>query len=80
MAEELTCLNRGPECAGPVEYRPTPPYGERALPRCEHHDEARWASYNDENSIERYAASSPGVRPSWFDEGYAGEHWDEDDY
>ena len=72
----LECLE-GPEgCAGAVEYRPVPPRGERAFPRCELHSEQRWARYDDPDSIERWADSD--VPPPWFDPSAAGERWEDD--
>lgn len=45
-------------------------YRERML--CERHFEEAWAAW------EHAAELMSPLRPSWFDEGYAGERWDED--
>lgn len=74
MDEPMECMNKSPECAGAVEYRPAPPYGERSYRRCEFHQEKRWAQY--EGSLEQEAQSP--IPPAWFDPSYAGERWDED--
>ena len=74
MSSELECLGNPEECVGPVELRGAP--DGRSWPRCVFHDQQRWDSYNDPNSIERYANSD--VPPSWFDPTLAGERWDDD--
>lgn len=72
----LECLEHDPEvCQGAVEYRPTPPFGERALPRCVFHNDRRWERY--ENSETEKWASMP-TAPDWFDPADAGERWDDD--
>lgn len=70
---DLSCLDGPVDCAGPVELRSTPDRSDlRSFPRCEHHFEQRLASA--ERTLELL---SPCPAP-WFDEGYAGERWDED--
>lgn len=71
---DLRCLDAGrSDCSGPVEYRHTPDRPDsRAFPRCEAHFEARLEQAQRNREL---LSSSP---PSWFDESYAGERWDED--
>jgi hypothetical protein len=73
--EEVECLDDHGEgtCRGPVEYHSIDPGRTAAFPRCEKHWGDRLKSR--ENSIERYENSD--VAPSWFDESYAGERWDD---
>lgn len=68
------CLD-GPEgCEGAVEYR-TPLSGTGcAFPRCDKHWDER---LDRQERINRDYPDSP-VPPSWFDESYAGERWDDD--
>lgn len=70
--ETLTCLNEGPDCEGPVEYRMAMSATGKQFPRCDKHFEEAYARYED---IQR---RYPVNAPSDFDESYAGEHWDED--
>ena len=73
MTEPLTCLDGPAGCAGPVEHRTTPDRKDlKSFPRCEAHFEARLAT------VERNLELMSPVPPAWFDEGYAGERWDED--
>lgn len=70
---ELRCLQDGPDCQGPVEYRLAPDRDDlKAFPRCEFHWQKRLAS------AERSRELLSDVPPSWFDPSYAGESWDED--
>lgn len=68
------CLNAGPDCDGPVEYR-TPLSGTgHAFPRCESHWDRR---LEEQQRIQaRYGSPTP---PADFDPLYAGERWNEDD-
>lgn len=67
------CID-GPEgCDGRVEFRTTPDRSDgRAFARCEAHFELRLAEA--EHTMELLSPCPP----AWFDEGYAGERWDED--
>lgn len=72
--ENPTCLNEGPDCEGPVEYRmPLSGTGE-SFPRCDKH----WSDRLDQEQItrERY----PDHPPADWSPDDAGEHWDEEDY
>lgn len=69
-----TCLEAGPECRGPVEYRMPLSGTGRAFPRCDHHWDKR---LDEQERINRSYPDSP-LAPSWFDPTYAGERWDED--
>lgn len=71
MTDTLRCLERGDDCAGPVEYRMLPD-NPRSFPRCEVHFEQRL-----ERSQRNLELMSPTPAP-WFDESYAGERWNED--
>jgi hypothetical protein len=68
----LTCLNSGPDCAGPVEYRMALSSTGVAHPRCEAH----WARRLEveQGLQERY----PVHAPADFDPAYAGERWEDD--
>lgn len=83
MLDASECLEfHTGECRGVVDYCPTPPFGERALPRCEHHNEQRWDRY-ERSETEKYAHSD--VAPSDFHRGWGGaneygEHFYEEDY
>ena len=73
MTDEMKCLNHGPECAGPVEYR-TPLSGTgRAFPRCDFH----WEKRLDEQERIQARYGSPAA-PRDFDPGFAGERWEEE--
>jgi hypothetical protein len=73
MSDETpTCLQHGPDCAGPVEYRMPLSGTGRAFPRCDAH----WEKRLDEQ--ERINRTYPETAPSDFDPAYAGERWDED--
>lgn len=74
-AEECLEFHTG-KCEGPVEYCGTPPHGTRALPRCEFHNNKRWEDYENSDT-QKFAASSVGVVPSWYDPEY-GEALEED--
>jgi hypothetical protein len=66
----IECMN-GPEgCQGAVEMRTGD--GLRFWPRCLRHFE----EYLDSMARARVIESS--VAPAWFDEGNAGERWDDD--
>jgi hypothetical protein len=73
MSDDPTCLNAGPDCAGPVEYRMPLSGTGCAFPRCDHH----WAKRLDEQ--ERITRKYPELPPRGFDPTYAGERWDEDE-
>jgi len=66
------CLNAGPDCSGPVEYRMPLSGTETAFPRCDHH----WSKRLDEQA--RITRTYPTLAPRDFDPSYAGERWDED--
>jgi hypothetical protein len=72
---DLRCLDasdRSP-CEGDVEMRMTSDRTDgKHFPRCEKHYDAREAK-----SAHNLELMSP-ARPSWFDEGYAGERWDDE--
>lgn len=70
------CIDGPDGCSGAVTYCPAPPRGERSYLRCEAHNEARWARYDDPNSSERFADMP--TAPDWFDPADAGERWDSD--
>ena len=73
--EELPeCLD-GPEgCEGAVEYRMALSGTGRPFPRCEKH----WDERLDEQERINDAYPDSPCAPDWYDESYAGEHWDED--
>jgi hypothetical protein len=73
VSAELECLNHGPDCAGPVEYRMPLSGTGQAFPRCDHH----WKLRLDEQ--ERIDRTYPVLAPRGFDPLDAGERWDEDD-
>ncbi len=62
-------------CQGKVEYHTLD--GTASWPRCDAHWAKRLESYNDPQSLERYAQSD--VVPDWFDPADAGEVWFEDE-
>jgi hypothetical protein len=71
---EPTCLelHRG-DCEGKVEYHHNPDRDDfKTFPRCEKH-QARRLEQAQGNMV--YRSPAP---PPWFDEGYAGERWEED--
>jgi hypothetical protein len=68
------CLNAGPDCEGPVEYRLPLSGTGRSFPRCAKHWHDRLNL--EEGLRERY----PEQPPSDWSPLDAGEHWDEDDY
>lgn len=72
MAEDLKCLNHGPDCAGTVEYRMALSGTGRSFPRCDKH----WSDRLDleQGLRERY----PEQPPSDWSPYDAGESWDED--
>lgn len=70
---EITCLNEGPDCEGPVEFH-LRPSDWKSFPRCEFHQAQR--EEQRENSMEKYADSD--IAPDWFDPSYAGERWEDD--
>jgi hypothetical protein len=74
MNEPIECIEGPDGCVGTVEFRPAPPHGERSFARCEAHQEARWARYEDSESVERWADMA--TPPDWFDPADAGESWD----
>lgn len=71
---DLECLNSGDsrdKCEGLVEYRMALSATGRSFPRCAKH----W-----EEALKRWEADSElrsDVAPSWVDESYAGERWDD---
>jgi hypothetical protein len=68
------CLQEGPDCSGPVEYRLSPDRDDFAsFPRCEFHWHKRL------EAAERNLELLSDVPPPWFDPTYAGERWNEDD-
>jgi hypothetical protein len=71
-APVLECLEAGPDCSGPVEYRIPLSSTGRAFPRCDHH----WELRLDEQ--ERIQQRYPQTAPADFDPLDAGERWDED--
>lgn len=64
------CLEHGPQCAGPVEYRYPLSGTGKAFPRCEAHWDKRLAQQDEINR--KYGGDCP---PSDFDPSYAGEEW-----
>jgi hypothetical protein len=70
----LRCLNHGPDCKGPVEYRY--PRKGKAFPRCDHHWQKRLKL--EEEIVRKYNPDGPGP-PAGFDPADAGERW-EDEY
>ena len=75
MDEPLECLEAGPDCSGPVEYRMPLSGTGRAFPRCDAHWEKR---LDTQEQINQRYPDSP-IPPPGFDPSYAGERWDEDD-
>jgi len=69
----LECLESGPDCSGPVEYRMSLSPSGKSFPRCEHHWERR---LDEQERINRDYPDSP-IAPPWFDPSYAGESWDD---
>lgn len=71
--ETLTCDRAGKRCEGPVEHR-LYDNGTRlkTATLCEHHFDERL------RAVDRALEYMSPSRPSWFDEGYAGERWDDD--
>lgn len=70
---EVRCLQYGPDCMGPVEYRLSPDRDDfKAFPRCDYHWEQRL------EAAEKNREYMSDVPPSWFDPMDAGESWDED--
>jgi hypothetical protein len=74
VSDELICLNLGPDCSGPVEYRMPLSGTGHAFPRCDHH----WEQRLDEQ--ERINRTYPVLAPRDFDPLDAGESWDGDDF
>jgi hypothetical protein len=73
VSDDLSCIDGPAGCAGPVEWRTTPDRSDgKHFRRCEAHFEARLATAEDNLEL-----TSP-IPPPWFDEGFAGERWDED--
>ena len=70
--DEPTCLNAGPDCSGPVEYRMPLSGTGVAFPRCDHHWDKRLAEQ------ERIAYAYPALPPRDFDPSYAGERWEDE--
>lgn len=66
-ADTLSCLQSGPDCRGPVEYRMALSDTGRAFPRCEHH----WELRLDEQ--QRIQQQYPHTAPRGFDPLDAGE-------
>ena len=66
------CLEAGDDCAGEVAFHS---YGARliAFPRCAKHHADRLAKQPHIDEL-----TSP-IRAAWFDEGMAGESWDEEE-
>lgn len=74
MTDPIECLQAGPDCAGPVEYRMPLSGTGRAFPRCELHWDLRLA---EQERIERtYHVNTP-TPPPGYDWMAAGEDWDE---
>jgi len=70
----IECLD-GPEgCSGTVEYRYPLTATGKAFPRCDRHWDERLTAH--EAHTQRYPDSP--IAPSWHDEAYAGERWDEE--
>ena len=65
----MECLNSGPDCVGPVEYRMPLSGTGRSYPRCDHHWTERLRVQDGINR--RY----PEHQPADFDPLYAGEEW-----
>lgn len=63
------CLEYGEHCRGPVDM--VWAGGDRSWPRCTFHGERRLQRY--EESIK-----DSDLAPSWLDESYAGERWDDE--
>lgn len=61
-------------CSDGVELYPSLAGTGTMIPRCEYHQDKHEEQHNDHLKV---YPDSP-VAPSWFDESYAGEHWDED--
>lgn len=72
--DAIECLNKSPECEGPVEFRPALSATGVSYPRCEFHWEIR---LKEQERIRREYPDSPSP-PSWFDPAAAGERWDDD--
>lgn len=69
---EPVCLNVGPGCAGPTEYRESLSGTGTAIPRCDEHWAERLKLQDDINH--RYPVRAPA---DWSPLD-AGESWDED--
>lgn len=74
--DELRCLERGPDCSGPVEYRHAGGMNGKSWPRCTFHGQRRLDRHYDPTSCEAWADSD--VPPSWFDPTAIGEQWEDD--
>ena len=71
--DEPRCLNHDENCVGKVEFHLNPDRDDfKAFPRCEYHQALRLEAANESRE---YRSDVP---PPWFDEGYAGERWEED--
>lgn len=68
------CLDKGPDCAGEVEFRfPLSGTG-RSFARCDKH----WADRLQAQIYIENRYPDSAVPPADFDPSYAGESWDED--
>lgn len=72
--EKLECLDGPDGCSGKVEYRMPLSGTGKPFARCDKHWEER---LNIQARINHDYPNTP-CAPDWFDESYAGEHWDED--
>lgn len=72
---ERECLDRNrSECEGTLEWRASITGTGTPIPRCDkHHAEAL-----DHRDAVRKRYPDSDVAPSWFDESYAGERWNDD--
>lgn len=66
----MECLDGPDGCQGAVELRTVDLL--KWWPRCEKHFEER---LEKQEHINELLSNTP---PAWFDEGYAGERWDDD--
>jgi hypothetical protein len=70
----LECLDGPDGCSGDVEYRMPLSSTGKPFPRCEKHWDER---LDEQERINERYPDSP-CAPSWFDESYAGERWDDE--
>lgn len=74
MTEPLVCQDGPDGCSGEVEWTTTPDRQDfKHFPRCEAHFAKRLAQA--EQNLELLS----DTEPAWFDPGYAGEQWREEE-